>query len=354
MTIRRLFCLLIFQLLVAQVASAQVGVGEKGSDESTTLLFQDKYPLSMQLQFSTKDIKKNTNDSTYIKTTLFVQNEESTWDSLKIKLRARGNHRRKNCYHVPLKLKLKKNVSRGTIFEGNTKLKLVLPCLLEKDNDDLVLKEYMAYKLYELISPYHFKTRLANVEFNEEKGNRIKKHKLRAILLEDIDKVAQRHNGQALTRKVHPLQQDDLSSIQNSFFQYLIGNTDFSTRGEHNQKLLYIDKKYVSIPYDFDMSGLVNASYATISGMENMKGSITMVTQRAYKGYKRDDDLLQEVRQNYISSKDEIYMVMDNLKEYFENPILFVKAKDFVVDFFEIMENDKKFNKYIVDSRRSR
>ncbi len=354
MTIRRLFCLLIFQLLVAQVASAQVGVGEKASDESTTLLFQVKYPLSMQLQFSTKDIKKNTNDSTYIKSTLFVQNEESTWDSLKIKLRARGNHRRKNCYYVPLKLKLKKKVSKGTIFEGNTKLKLVLPCLLEKDNDDLVLKEYMAYKLYELISPYHFKTRLANIEFNEEKGNRIKKHKLRAILLEDIDKVAKRHNGQALTRKVHPLQQDDFSSIQNSFFQYLIGNTDFSTRGEHNQKLLYIDKKYVSIPYDFDMSGLVNASYASISGMENMKGSITMVTQRAYKGYKRDDDLLQEVRQKYISSKDDIYTTMDNLKEYFENPILFVKAKDFVVDFFEIMENDKKFQKYIVDSRRSR
>ena len=354
MTIRRLFCFLVIQLLAAQVVSAQVGVGEKSSDESTALLFQDKHPLSMQLQFSKKDIKKNTNDSTYISSTLFIKNEESTWDSLKIKLRARGNHRRKYCYFVPLKLKVKKKVSRGTIFEGNTKLKLVLPCLLEKDNDDLVLKEYMAYKLYELISPYHYKTRLTNIEFNEEKGNRIKKHNLNAILIEDIDKVAKRHNGQASTRKVHPIQQDDLSSIQNSFFQYLIGNTDFSTRGEHNQKLLYIDKKYVSIPYDFDMSGLVNASYATISGMENMKGSITMVTQRAYKGYKRDDNLLQEVRQEYISSKDEIYMVMDSLKEYFQNPILFVKAKDFVIDFFEIMESDEKFKKYIVDHRRGR
>jgi len=354
MTIRRLFCFFVIHLLTAQVASAQVGVGEKSSDESTSLLFQGKFPLSMQLQFSKKYIKKNTNDSTYILSTLFIQNEEATWDSLKIKLRARGNNRRKNCYYVPLKLKLKKKVSRGTIFEGNTKLKLVLPCLLEKDNDDLVLKEYMAYKLYEIISPYHYKTRLANIEFNEEKGNRIKKHKLRAILLEDIDKVAKRHHGQALTRKVHPLQQDDFSSIQNSLFQFLIGNTDFSTRGEHNQKLLYVDKKYVSIPYDFDMSGLVNASYATISGMENMKGSITMVTQRVYKGYKRDDNLLQEVRQEYISSKDEIYMVMDSLKEYFQNPNLFVKAKDFVIDFFEIMESDEKFQKFIMDSRRGR
>ena len=354
MKILRLFFFLVIQFFVAQVVMAQVGVVEKSSDELTALLFQEQYPLSMRLQFSIQDIKKNTNDSTYIKSTLFVQNAESSWDSLKIKLRVRGNHRLKNCYYAPLKLKLKNKATRGTIFEGATNLKLVLPCLLEMDNDDLVLKEYMAYKLYELISPYHFKSRIATIEFDEEKGNRIKKHYLKSILLEDIDQVSKRHNGQALPRKVHPLQQDDFSAIQNSFFQYLIGNTDFSTRGEHNQKLLYIDKKYVSIPYDFDMSGLVNASYASISGMENMKSTITMVTQRAYKGYNRDDELLQEVRQKYISSKDELFMVMDSLKEYFENPMLFVRAKDFVVEFFEIIESDKKFKKYILDSRRSR
>ena len=354
MTMYRLFYFLVFQFLAVQITVAQVGVGDKSSVEIANSLFQNQDPLSMQLQFSTKDMKKNTNDSTYIKSTLFIQNEESTWDSLEIKLRARGNHRRQNCYYVPLKLKIKKKVARGTIFEGNTKLKLVLPCLLEKDNDDLVIKEYMAYKLYEIISPYHYKTRLANIEFNEEKGNRIKKHNIKAILIEDIDKVAQHHNGKAMKRKVHPLQQDDLTSLQNSFFQYLIGNTDFSTRGGHNQKLLYTDNKYVSIPFDFDMSGLVNASYASISGMDNIKGSITMVTQRAYKGYKRDDDLLQEVRQKYISAKDEIFMVMDSLKEQFQNPVLFVKAKEFVVDFYDIIESDKKFTKNIVDKRRSR
>jgi len=157
-----------------------------------------------------------------------------------------------------------------------------------------------------------------------------------------------------MTRKVHPLYQDDLTSLQNSFFQYLIGNTDFSTRGEHNQKLLYVDKKYVSIPYDFDMSGLVNASYATISGMANMKGNITEVTQRVYKGYKRDEDLLQKVRQKYISSKERIFKVIDNLKEYFQDPNQCEQAKEFVVDFFKVMEDDKKFNKYIADRARTR
>jgi len=350
----RLFYFLVFQLLAVQIISAQVGVGKKSSAEIADSFFQNHAPLTMLLKFSTRDIKKNTNDSTYITSTLLIQNKEPSWDSLKIKLRARGNHRRLNCYYAPLKLKLKKKATKGTMFEGTTKLKLVLPCLLQKDKNDLVLKEYMAYKLYEIISPYHFKTRLANIEFEEERRSRIKKHSLKAFLIEDIDKVAQRHNGRAMKRNVHPLHQDDLTSLQNSFFQYLIGNTDFSTRGRHNQKLLYTDNKYVSIPYDFDMSGLVNASYASISGMENMKVSITKVTQRVYKGYKRDYNLLQEVRQEYISSKEEIFAVLDSLEEFFQNPMLFVEANDFINDFYGIMESDIKFEKYIVNRARTK
>jgi len=354
MSMKRLFYFLVLLLLAVQITTAQLEVSEKSSAATSDSFFQDQEPIAMQLKFSTKDIKKNTNDSTYISSTLLIQNRERSWDTLKIKLRARGNHRRQNCYYAPLKVKLKKKATKATMLEGNTKLKLVLPCLLQKDKDDLVIKEFMAYKLYEIISPYHFKTRLANIEFEEEIRSRIKKHNLKAILIEDIDKVAERHKGRAMSRKVHPLQQDDLASLQNAFFQFLIGNTDFSTRGGHNQKLLFVENKYVCIPYDFDMSGLVNAPYATVSGIENMNSYITEVTQRAYKGYKRDDKLLQDVRQKYIASKDGIFAVVDGLEQFFQNPLLFAEAKDFIDDFFEIMESDKKFEKYIVDRTRTK
>lgn len=356
MTMKRLFYFLVLLLLAVQITTAQLEVSEKSSAETSDSFFQDQNSISMQLKFSTKDIKKNTNDSTYITSTLLIQNKERSWDSLKIKLRARGNHRRQNCYYAPLKVKLEKKATIETMLEGTTKLKLVLPCLLQKDNNDLVLKEYMAYKLYEMISPYHFKIRLANIEFEEEIRSRIKKHNLKAILIEDLDKVAERHKGRAMTRKVHPLQQDDLASLQNSFFQYLIGNTDFSIRGGHNQKLLFVDNKYVCIPYDFDMSGsgLVNAPYAAVSGIENLKSYATEVTQRVYKGYKRDDNLLQEVRQKYIASKVGIFAVIDDLEQFFQNPSLFAEAKNYIDDFFEIMESDKKIEKYIVNRTRTK
>ena len=348
-----LFIFLSLQVIFVNLSYSQNNVGEKKLAEITPL-FQNQLPLSIQLKFSIKNIKKNTNDSTYIKSTLFYENGTVEWDSIRIKLRARGSYRRENCYFVPLKLKLKKSTTKGTLFEGNKKLKVVLPCLIEKYNDDYIVKEYMAYKLYEIISPYHFKTRLANVDLIEEKGKRKRKHELKGILIEDIDKVAERFNGKEFDKAIHPMNLDTITAIQISFFQYLIGNTDFSLKYQHNEKLLFTDNKFISIPYDFDMSGLVNSSYAVVSNIQNIPLTITEVTQRLYKGYKRDELLLQEVRDEYIGYKTQIFIAIDNLKEFFYDPNQFFEAKKFIVEFYKILENDKKFEKYFISRARTK
>jgi hypothetical protein len=318
----------------------------------TTPLFQSQDPLSVHLKFSIKNVKKNTNDSTYMTSTLLYKNKSELWDSLNIKLRARGNNRRDNCYYVPLKLKLKKSITKGTLFEGNKKLKVVLPCLIETNNDDYIVKEYMAYKLYEIISPIHFKTRLVNVEFLEEKRQRTKNHKLKGILIEDIDNVAKRVNGNEIKRRILPLQQDDKASIQYCLFQYLIANTDFSTKFGHNGKLLFVDKKIIPVPYDFDMTGLVNPSYGVVSNIQNINLNITEVSQRAFKGFKRDKLLYETVRKEFISHKPKMFEVIDTLEDYFQNHDQFLQTKNFVADFFKIIENNKKFKKNILDRAR--
>jgi len=324
------------------------------SFKETSILFQNQTPISMQLKFSIKKIKKNTNDSTYIESILFYKNESDLWDSIKTDLRARGNFRRKNCYYVPLKLKLKKTLTEGTIFFFYYKLKIVLPCLIERYNNDYVMKEYMAYKLYEIISPYHFKTRLANIEFLEEKGKRIKKHEIKGIIIEDIDKVAERYGGNEYDKVIHPMELDTIIAIRNSFFQYLIGNTDFSLKFQHNEKLLFINKKFIIIPYDFDMSGLVNTSYATISGTQNLPIKITEVTQRAYKGYPRNELLLQKVREEFMANKDQIFNTVNGLQEFFKDQKQFYEAKKFIAQFYEVIENNKKFKKNFISRARTK
>jgi hypothetical protein len=49
---------------------------------------------------------------------------------------------------------------------------------------------------------------------------------------------------------------------QLALFQYMIGNTDWSIARERNTMLVEIDGRQMPVPYDFDMSGLVNAGYA--------------------------------------------------------------------------------------------
>ncbi|MGB5363234.1 MAG: hypothetical protein WBN17_08020, partial [Aureibaculum sp.] len=103
------------------------------SSKEVTKLFRSEEMLPIKLSYSNKDVERNTNDSTYIKTDLSYRLEDGSWKTLEVEIRARGNFRRKNCYFPPIKLKIKKSAAKGTIFKGNKKLKLVVPCLKAKN-----------------------------------------------------------------------------------------------------------------------------------------------------------------------------------------------------------------------------
>ncbi|MCK0179343.1 hypothetical protein MWU50_08585 [Flavobacteriaceae bacterium S0862] len=321
-------------------------------NNSITKLFQSEELLSIKLKYAIKQIKKETNDSTYMDSQLSYKNSLDQWNNLDAKLRVRGNNRLKNCYYPPIKVKISSSKSKGTLFEGNKKLKLVLPCLSEKGMNDYILKEYLAYKIYELMTPVHYKTKLLNLTYEEIKSKKIRTNEFIAFFIEDIDRVAKRVNAREFKRRAHPLQQERISSTTNDFFQYLIGNTDYSTLYQHNGKLLFIDKKIVPIPHDFDMSGLVDASYSVVSDIPNFKPGITEVTQRAYKGFERDLKAFQEVRRNFIDNKEQIFNELIKIKPLFKDLNNYKTAEYFIASFFSIIENDEKFHKYIVEKAR--
>ena len=317
-------------------------------------LFINQKILPLKLVYSNRDVKRKTNDSTYIITDLSYQNEDGTWKSLEVELRGRGFNRLKNCYFPPIKIKIKKSNSKGTPFKGNKKLKLVLPCLKQKSMNDALVKEALAYKLYEIISPYHFKTRIVTIDFTESRGKKSIEHKLDGILIEDDKKFSDRHNGKILERFIHPMGQDAISSIQNAFFQFMIANTDYSTAYQHNEKLFFINDKMIPVPYDFDMSGLVNASYAVVSQINNESLAITKVTERMYRGFKRDIKIFQQVRQEFLDKKSEMLDVIDNFESNFDDPKDFSETKEFILSFFKIIENDNQFQKKIVQQARTK
>ena len=317
-------------------------------------LFSSDSVVHIKMNYANKVVRKSTNDSTYLDMDLDYQVGSDDWKSIPVKIRSRGNNRLENCYFAPIKMKINKEDYKGTLFKGNKKLKLVLPCLTERDRNDYLLKEFLAYKLYELVSPYHYKTRLLDITLTEPKGKNFKEHKIKGFFIEDIKKVADRHGGKVLKRNVHPMQQDALSSVQNAFFQFMIGNTDFSTAYQHNEKLLFVNKTSVPVPYDFDMSGLCNTSYSVVSQVGKDVLPITEVTQRMYRGFKRDNEVMLEVRNQFLANKTKMFAIIDALKVHFENPKAYTQCTSYINEFFNVLANESKFKKDILDRARTK
>jgi hypothetical protein len=331
-----------FILLISFFVSAQKSI-------KSDLLYKDQTPLSIKLNYSNKEVNAKTDDSAYIKTNMEFLHEEK-WSSIELRIRARGNFRRSECYFPPIKMKIKKDQYKETLFDGNKSMKLVLPCKLEPENNDNILQEFIAYKIYEQISPYHFKTRRVDIDFNEIRGKKTKNFKLKGFLIEDDKRVAKRHEGKVFERYIHPMTMQHLTSVQNAFFQYLLGNTDFSVAYQHNGKLLYVDKKIIPLPYDFDMTGWVNPSYATV----NSTLGISSVQDRVYRGFKRDQEYFDQVREQFIDKKSQLMQIVSSFENEFSNPKEYENMFDFMEDFFEVLESDSNFEKAIVSKARTR
>ena len=204
--------------------------------------------------------------------------------------------------------------------------------------------------MYEKISPYHFNTRRVDITFSEIKGKKTNEFELVGFLIEDDKRVAKRHKGKVFERFIHPMAMNHLTSVQNAFFQFLLGNTDFSVAYQHNGKLLYVDKDIIPLPYDFDMSGWVNPSYATV----NTSLGIQSVQERKYRGFKRDDQYFYQVRDEFLEKKALLMDLVASFENDFSDPREYQNMLEFMNDFFEIIQDDKQFEKRIVAEARSK
>ena len=331
-----------------------VGSGQNVDQTESLLeekrLFEQIDLLPVKMKYSRKVLKKETNDSTFMDSELVYKMKNGDWKTLSLKIRARGNFRRKSCYFTPLKLKIKKKEAKETIFKGQKKMKMVLPCLNETSKDDNVIKEYLIYKMYEVVSPYSFRTRLLDIEYEDIKTRKSQLHQLKGILIEDDETVAKRLDGKIAKRTFSPKGYDDLVAIRLALFQYMIGNTDYSVTNLHNTKIVFVDKKFIPVPYDFDMAGFVNTSYSVVSQTRKQKLPIDEVTERYYMGYQRDYKLFEQVRQEFIAHKQNLVAIINAHKSYFENNKNYTTAKNYIEDFFRILANEALFKKSTYDS----
>ncbi len=312
-------------------------------------LFSSTDPIEIKMKFSVKELKSKTNDSTFMDSFLQYKNEKGEWDSVDVELRIRGNYRLKNCYYPPLRMKIKKKDGKGTVFEGNKSLKIVLPCNKLKNADAFIMREYLCYQLYEEVTPYIFETRLIKVTLENGDEKSTEPVQLIGFLIEDDDEVAARFGGKIIKDKKIPAAfLQDSAAVRHDLFQMMIGNTDWSNQYRHNEASLQLQgNTVVPLAYDFDITGLVNPPYAQVSE----KLEIEKVTERLYRGYCRDPQLMQAIRQEFLAAEPNIFKQVDLLIGIVEDrDIKFVKK--FLQDFFGMLKDDRLFKAEVLDACR--
>jgi hypothetical protein len=229
--------------------------------------------------------------------------------SVPIEARTRGNFRRQkgNCYYPPILLQFPKGDSKkSSIFKENKKLKLVMPCR----GDQSVIHEWLVYRLYNIITPKSFRARLVKVKLEDSKSNKEVKS-FYGMFQEEEKQMAERNGVIPDKRKLRPEQIETNSFLTLAMFEYLIGNTDWSIQFLHNIKLITSGSGSAptAVPYDFDMSGIVNTTYAKPAEELNMRS----VRHRRYRGYciqdmKKFDDVFEQ----FNKLKIDIYSLYTN------------------------------------------
>ena len=165
-------------------------------------------------------------------------------------------------------------------------LPLTTHCRDSSTYEQYVLKEYLAYRIYNLLTDKSLRVRLARVSYRDT-GRRDRVVERYAFFTEHFKSLAARQNAEVYEpetfdrRAANPLELGTLD-----LFEFLIGNTDWSASKGHN--IVHIrarDGFVTAVPYDFDFSGLVDADYA--GPPPNLP--IRTVTQRLFRGFCRPD-----------------------------------------------------------------
>ncbi len=225
-------------------------------------------------------------------------------------LEVRGKFRREYCYVPPLKLNFKYR-STAVLYSLKS-LKLVSECRPNKYYEQFLLKEFLIYKIYNLLTDKSFRVRLLQLNFEDISGRKNSLFEY-AFLLEDLTDLAKRNH--CIEWKKPRLRQEATDRRQMtlvSIFEYMIGNTDWSVTGGHNTcQIVSTDDPLavpLPVPYDFDFSGLVATDYS----IPDEKLDIENVKQRLYRGYPRSPEEINEVLDIFKQQKEHIYTLINN------------------------------------------
>ena len=278
------------------------------SASADSLLFGSTSELAFTLTTNLRVLLKDRGDKpvTHVASLSYVDAHNRP-ASLPLTLKVRGNFRRSrvNCPFPPLLIDLPKKKAKKTLFAHQNKLKLVTHCQV----DEWVVREYLVYKLYNLLTDLSFRAQLARVTYADSVG-KVAPETHWAFLLEDDDDLAKRNNAKISNMKqISMSYTDSLRMATVAVFEYMIGNTDWSVPYLHNIRFLDNGKaSFIPVPYDFDHAGIVGTTYAR----PDQRLEIRSVRERVYRGLAYPMPIFQQVFNTFNQVKPHVYAIYEN------------------------------------------
>ena len=245
-------------------------------------LFEADEIFEISLKGNTRELLNDRSEkSKYHAMIISYKKNDGSGINIPVEMKTRGHFRKlkENCTYPPLLIRFFPNsLHRSSIFSDQSRLKLVMPCA----GDDYIVREWLAYKIYNLVTPQSFRVRLVKVKLEDAK-NKKPINAFYGLLLEEEQQMAARNKATLTEQPLRPNQTQQDASLRTAVFEYLIGNTDWSVEYLHNIKLIKTTATSlpVTVPYDFDHSGIVNAPYARPPEELLLKS----VVERRYRGY---------------------------------------------------------------------
>lgn len=263
-----------------------------------------------------------------------------------IKLRTRGKFRRQEhiCKFPPLRLNFKTSQTKNTLFHKQDKIKLVTHCQRTARYMQVLLREYLAYRILNVMTNASYNVRLLQITYvdTEEKRRDDVRY---GFVIEHKDRLAKRLDKALLEipgTRVSALNSEYTNLI--SVYHYLIGNTDFSmikaAPGRpccHNHVLFGNEDELIyAIPYDFDQSGLVNAPHAGPSERFKLRN----VRQRLYRGRCVNNKHLLATIAEFNSKREAITALINNFEIFSKRSGKRMLA--YLEDFYKTIGSERK------------
>ncbi len=306
------------------------------------LMGQDK-AVDLYLTTNWKELERKKNDKVYVPAQITVIADDGRRLELDMKVKTRGHMRLSICTYPPLKLKIDKSDLASHACSDLNELDLVHPCHNGDEYDQYLLREYLAYKIYQAISPYSFEVRLIRLHYLNPDQSEAHESTY-AFLVENEEEFVARfgaksYNSPTISR--NSIEHE--AYLRMSLFQFMIGNTDWHMPSRHNLEFVGIPGHplLISIPYDFDYSGLVSAPYA--AHHESIK--LSSVEVRYYQGWCEPPADLEKQINLFLVKKNEILALPQHVEGLNAKSLEHIHS--YLTDFYTILENPKKLENQI-------